>query len=89
MPDIEKAKPAKSQVNHLGRVSIYFNNLMKKSQVEKTELEKLKNDFLDLKKKKQIPQGLLNKIKTVANQANGPKPVTVLTEVYAEFSELV
>jgi|GEM_PF-1973456 len=89
MSDIEKAKPAKSQANHLKNTYDYLNKLFNKSQVEKGELNKLENDFLELKKKKLIPQSLLNKVKTIARISNGPKPVTILTEVHAELSELV
>jgi len=89
MSDTEKIKPAKSQVNHLKNTHEYLHKLINKTQVEKGELEKLDRDFLDLKKKKLIPQTLLTKMRSIARDAKGPKPVTVLTDVYSEFTKLV
>lgn len=72
----------------LGNASSYFDKLMRKTYVEKSDLLSLKKQLTVLKERESTYNPILNSITRIANEAKGKNPVDVLREVYLDFQAI-
>ncbi len=66
---------------------LYFNKLMQKNYVEKSEIINLKRKFKDLEEFDPTYHKIFNKITRITNKAKGKNKVEILQETYDVFQE--
>jgi len=66
----------------------YFDKLMQKTYVEKSEIMGLKDKFKALKKVNPAYNSLLNKVTRIVNEAKGKNEIKILQEAYKAFTAL-